>query len=168
MTAIRRTLFVLLLVALTASAGHAANPFARLDALKVSVEVGGPLDLEGNPQRALLVDDLRRFNVFHSKLTRELEKHVEACGFLADPGATEEISVTVSGRAERWEGGPVQFVFLVEVGASSSRPGVDPAGRELAPTRRVLGLAADADFEQSVIDAALAALPDDLQNCEKS
>lgn len=167
MRAMRHTSFVLLLVAVAASSGHAANPFADLDAIRVSVEIGGPLDAEGNTERELLAGDLKRFNVFESGLRRALVQQVESCGLLVDRSGTAEIEVGVFGRTERWEGGPLQYLFLVETRAVSVDPKVAEVGAELASPRRVLGLAADADFEQAVIAAALAALPDDLRNCEK-
>lgn len=166
MRAIRRTLTVLLLAAIPAAAVHAAparasNPFSDLDSIEITIEIGGPLDHEGNLDRELLTGDLRRFNLFEFGLRKALVNQVESCGLLVDQGATDEISVTVFGRPEpRREGGP-QYVFLVEVGAASR-----DSDAELAPRKRVLGLADDANFEAAVIDAALAALPDDFLYCE--
>lgn len=170
MRTIRRTPFAPSLAALALLAGlavpaGAANPFADLDWIQLSVEIGGPLDHEGNTAPELLAGDLRRFNVFESGLRRALVSQVEGCGLLVDPGATDQIEVEVFGRPEpRPQGGPPQYVFLVEVRAVSLQParGADP---ELAPTKRVLGLAEDANLEAAVIDAAVAALPDDLQGC---
>jgi hypothetical protein len=167
MTAIRRTLTVLLLAAIPAAAAHAAparasNPFSDLDSIDLSIEIGGPLDHEGNLERELLAGELRRFNVLQSGLRRALVTQVESCGLLVDQGATDEISVEVFGRPEPpQEGGPPQYVFLVEIGAASR-----VSDAELAPRKRVLGLADDSSFEAAVIDAALAALPDDLRYCE--
>ncbi len=161
MTAIRRTLTVLLLAAIPAAAADAANPFADLDSIDVSIEVSGPLDHDGNIERELLTDDLKRFNVFQSGLNKALVNQVESCGLLVDQGATDEISVEVFGRpVPRREGGPPQYVFLVEVGAASR-----VSGAELVTNKRVIGLADDANLEAALIDAALAALPDDLQGC---
>lgn len=168
MKAIRRTTFALLFAAIAASSGHAApsNPFADLDSIRVSLEVGGPLDHQGNIERELFAEDLRRYNRFQSSLIQAVGNQVESCGLLVDEAATEEISVEVFGRPEpRPQGGPPHYVFLVEVGAFTLNPGPRDSDPELVPARRVLGLAEDADLETAVIDAALAALPDDFQGC---
>lgn len=169
MKAIRRTTFALLFAAVAASAGHAApaNPFADLESIRVSLEVGGPLDRQGNTERELFTDDLRRFNRFRSSLTQAVGNQVESCGLLVDESATEEIWVEVYGRPEpRPQGGPPHYVFLVEVGAFSSKPGPSGSDPALVPSKRVLGLADDADLETALIDAARAALPDDFQGCK--
>lgn len=173
MTAIRRTSFALLLAVVAVSAGHAApardsSPFDDLDSIHISIEVGGPLDLEGNTGRALLANDLRRFNRFQSSLRRALVNQVESCGLLVDPGAMEQIAVEVFGRPEpRPQGPPPNHVFLVEISAFSLDPKDRDADPQLVVPRRVLGLADDANLETAVIDAALAALPEDLRFCEE-
>lgn len=172
MRAIRRTSFALSFAAIAVFAAHAApaaasNPFADLDWIRLSVEVGGPLDHQGNTARELLAGDLSRFNVFQSSLRRALVSQVEACGLLVDQGGTDEISVEVFGRPERRsQGGPPQYVFLVEVRAVSLEA-ARGSDADLVPPKRVLGLAEDSNLESAVIEAALAALPDDLQGCEE-
>jgi hypothetical protein len=172
MRVIRQTSFALSLTAIAVLAAHAApaaasNPFADMDWIRVSVEVGGPLDRAGSIEPELLAGDLRRFNVFQSGLRRALVSQIESCGLLVDQGGTDEISVEVFGRPERRsEGGPPQYVFLVEVRAVNleAARGTDA---DLVPPKRVLGLAEDANLESALVDAALAALPDDLQGCEE-
>jgi hypothetical protein len=68
-------LSIVLLVALSATradaeAARSGDPFADLDSMNLSIEVGGPLDVHGGTARQLFVGDLKRFNRFREEKSR--------------------------------------------------------------------------------------------------
>jgi hypothetical protein len=165
-------LFLLLLVALPASLRGAAaartDPFAGLDAINVTLEIGGPLDLRGSEEPELFAGELRRRNLFSLKLTDTVAQKIETCGLMAYPEAPDAISIDVFGRRERRGEGAPLWVYMVEVKVLnttlSKDRGVDPEPTYLRP---VIGVADDAGLEAALIDAAMAILSDELRNCRQ-
>ena len=161
-------LFALLLVVLPASLCAAAaarpDPFAGLDAINVTVEIGGPLDLRGSEEPELFAGEgeLRRRNLFVQGLTDAVAQKIETCGLMAYPEAPDVISIDVFGRREQRREGPPLYVYMVEVKVLNTK-GLAGAG----PTylRPVIGVIEDAGLEAAVTDAAIAILADELRNC---
>ncbi len=167
-----RGLFVLLLVALPASLWGAeaarTDPFAGLDAINVTLEIGGPLDLRGSEEPELFAGELRRRNLFSLNMTDTVAQKIETCGLMAYPEAPDVISIDVFGRRERRGEGPPLWVYMVEVKVLnttlSKDRGVDPGPTYLRP---VIGVADDAGLEAALTDAAMAILADELRNCRQ-
>jgi hypothetical protein len=164
-----RGLFVLLLAVLPASFCGAADtrqdPFAGLDGINVTVEIGGPLDLRGSEQPQLFADELRRHNYFKLKMTEAVAQKIETCGLMWDESAPDVISIDVFGRREqRREGGPL-WVYMVEVKVLNSTLAKGAKGPGPTYLRPVIGVADDAGLEAALTAAAIAILSDELRNC---
>jgi hypothetical protein len=164
-----RGLFILLLVALPASLQGAEaarpDPFAGLDAINVTLEIGGPLDLRGSEEPELFAGELRRRNLFSLKLTDTVAQRIETCGLMAYPEAPDVVSIDVFGRRERRREGPPLWVYMVEVKVLNTTLAKGQAAPEPIYLRPVIGVADDAGLEAALIDAAMAILADDLRNC---
>lgn len=171
--ATRRGLSVLLLAALPAGlcqadAARAVDPFDDLDAIKLTIEIGGPLDMQGGTTRQLLADDLRRFNRFERALEMAATKKLESCGILVDPGTLDEISVGVYGRLEPRPQCTPQYVYMVEVKVLNTELVENPADAELIYFRPVIGLAEDQGLEAALTEAVVAILGDELRSCDRT
>jgi hypothetical protein len=163
-------LFLLLLVALPAARGHAeaasaADPFGGLDAIRLAVEVGGPLDPAGGTDRRLFAGELRRFNHFVVNLSDALAQKLEACGIFVDPTVSDQLSVEVFGRPEELQQCAPRYVFMIEAKVLNSKRSARRGEVEFVPLRPVLGLADEAGLERALIDAAVAAIAAELRNC---
>ena len=167
-----RGLFVLLLAALPASlcraeAARSTDPFADLDAINITIEIGGPLDLQGSAAPELFVGDLARLNRFRSTLERSVGTKLESCGVLWDQGAVDEVAIFVFGRLEQQPAGPALYVYKVDVEVVNSNLGAERATvPEPLPLRSVIGLAAEDRLEGAIIEAAIAIIADDLGACD--
>jgi hypothetical protein len=165
---IGRGLLVLLLVALPASAAGSARPagsFAELDAIDVSVEIGGPLDAAGSASPELLVGDLARFNRFETGMKRSVGGKLEACGILWDEGSTDEVAILVFGRREG-EGAGARYVYMVQARVLNRELAGREGKGEWVTLRPVIGIADDAGLEQALIDTAVAIVGGELGSCD--
>lgn len=167
-----RGLFVLLLVALPpslcrAELARSTGPFADLDAINVTIEIGGPLDLRASAAPELFVGDLGRFNRFKSTLERSVGAKLESCGILWDQGAVDEVSIAVFGRREDVKQGPPQYVYMVQVEVLNTTLASRQAKPELVALRPVIGLADEAGLEGALIDTAVAMIAGELQSCSQ-
>jgi hypothetical protein len=168
----RRGLFVLLLVLLPASlcqaqAARSTGPFADLDAIDVTLEIGGPLDLQASTEPELFAGDLVRFNRFESSLKGSVGAKFESCGILWDQGAVDEVSIAVFGRREDLPQGPPHYLYMVQVevlNTTLASRGAKPESVALPP---VIGLADEAGLEAALIDTAVAILAGELRNCDR-
>jgi hypothetical protein len=170
---IGRGLLVLLLVALPASpagaqAARSAGPFAELDAIDVTVEIGGPLDAEGGTSPQLLVGDLERYNRFETAMKRAVGQKLESCGILWDQGAVDEVAILVFGRRESSSEGPARYVYMVQARVLNTEVAGRGAGREWVTLRPVIGLAEDAGLEAALVDTAVAIVGGELRSCGDS
>lgn len=172
---ILRGLFVLLLVALPASffrgecraePARSAGLFADLDAIDISLEIRGPLDLQGSDEPELFAGELRRFNRFKSTLERSVGAKLESCGILWDEGGVDEVSIDVFGRREDLQEGPPHYVYLVQAEILNTTLAGRGAKAEPVPLRPVIGLADDAGIEQALIDTAVAIVAGELRSCD--
>jgi len=166
-----RGLLVLLLVALPApffQAEAATNPFDELDAIKIAVEVGGPLDLEGGTAPRLFTGEMGRATRFRTALSRRVGGKLESCGILWDEGHNEVLSIFVFGRLEQPPAGPPLYVYMVKGQVLNSKLMEDRPGLGPFPLRSVLGVASDDGLEDAIIDAAVAIVTDELGSCESS
>lgn len=161
-------LIVLLLVALPApffQAEAAQTPFDKLDAIKIALEVGGPLDLEGDSTTRLFTREVGRFSRFRTDLSRSVAKKLESCGILWDDGAPNGVvSIYVFGRLEKPPEGPPLYVYLVKGDVLNAK--LHPSGPEPFPLRSVIGFASDTGLEAAIIDAAVRIVSDELGDCE--
>lgn len=163
--------FVLLLVALPASSGRAeaaesTDPFADLDAINITVGVGGPLDLEGGTAPQLFTDEVGRFGRFRRALSRSVGAKLESCGILWDQGARNDmVSIFVFGRREDLQQGPPQYVYMVQVEVLNTALASHQAKPEPVALRPVIGIADEAGVEQALIDTAVAVVAGELRNC---
>lgn len=171
MTARRRVLLsILLLAALGPLSGAAeparsAGPFVDLDAINATVEIGGPLDLQGSTAPELFAGDLVRFNRFKSSLEKSVGAKLESCGILWDQGAIDEVSIEVFGRREDLPQGPPHYVYMVQaevLNTTLASRGAEPEPVSLGP---VIGIADEEGLEQALIDAAVALVAGELRNC---
>lgn len=139
------------------------DPFAGLDAINLSLEIGAPLDQRGSTSPQLFDGDLIRLNRFRTHLTESVGAKLESCGILWDQGAADVVSIDVFGRLEERREGPPVFVYMVEAEvlnttlSNDRRVIPDPI-----PLRRVIGVADDAGLEAALTDAAVAIVSDDL------
>jgi len=166
-----RGLLVLLLAALpAASAGaqgaRSAGPFAELDAIDVTVEIGGPLDVRGSTAPELFTGDLVRFNRFESDLEKSVGAKLESCGILWDEGAVDEVAITVFGRREAVAQGPPQYVYMLQVQVLNTELASRGANPEPVVLPPVLGLADDAGLERALVDTAVAIVAGELGGCD--
>jgi hypothetical protein len=165
-----RGLFFLLLVALPpslcrAEAARSTDPFADLDAINITIEIGGPLDLQGSTAPDLFVGDLGRLNRFKSTLERSVGAKLESCGILWDQGAVDELSISMFGRREDLQQGPPQYVYMVQVEVLNTTLASRQAKPELVALRPVIGLSDEAGLEGALIDTAVAMIAGELRSC---
>lgn len=165
-------LSVLLLMALLAPCcrAEAAEPtafFYKLDAIKIAVEVGGPLDLEASTAPELFTGEVGRLSHFRTALSRRLGSRLESCGILWDDGASEGVvSIFVYGRLERPPGGPPLYVYMVQGEVLNSKLETHRSGPGPHPLRSVIGVASDDGLEAAIIDAAVAIVSEKLGSCK--
>jgi hypothetical protein len=169
---IGRGLLALLLVALPASAAgsaRTAGSFAELDAIDVSVEIGGPLDVAGGASPELLVGDLARFNRFETGMKRGVGAKLESCGILWDEGAVDEVAILVYGRPEAEGAGSdseARYVYMVQARVLNRELAGGEGKGEWVTLRPVIGIADDAGLEQALIDTAVAIVGGELGSCD--
>lgn len=166
------SLLLFLLVALPAARGHAqtarsTDPFAGLDAIRVSLAFGGPLDPQGGTDARLFAGDLKRFNRFTEDLTNAVTAKLDACGIFVSPEAPEELSVEVFGRLEELQQCTPRYVYMVQAKVLKPKPGARQAEGELVSLRPVIGLADEAGLERALIEAAVATIAGELRNCRR-
>jgi hypothetical protein len=164
-----RGLSLLLLAALPAPLWGAeaarTDPFAGLDAINVTLEIGGPLDLRGSEEPELFAGELRRGNLFRVSLTDAVAQKIETCGLMAYPEAPDVISIDVFGRREPRREGPPLWVYMVEVKIHNTTLAKGQGGAGPIYLRPVIGVAEDARLEAALTEAAIAILSDELRNC---
>lgn len=166
----RILLFVLLLVALPVPffQAEAAGPFDKLDAIKIAVEIGGSLDLEGDTAPRLFTGEVGRATRFRTALSRTVGGKLESCGILWDEAeANDVVSFFVFGRLEQPPAGPPLYVYLVKGQVLNSKLMEDSPGLGPFLLRSVLGVATDDGLEAAIIDAAMAIVTDELGSCEE-
>ena len=176
MTAARPVLLSILLLAAALPAFGAAGaaegparsggPFAELDAINIKLEIGGPLDRQGNAAPELLTGDLARFNRFKSALEKSVGAKLEACGILWDQGAVDEVTIAVFGRREDLSQGPPHYVYMVQADVLNTKLASRGTGPELVALRPVIGLADDAGLEEALTDTAVAIVAGELRSCD--
>lgn len=161
------SLFMLLLVALPASPGHAqargsVDLFKDLDSIRLSTAVGGTLEPQGGTEPQLFAGDLKRFNRFELELTNALTMKLATCGLFVTPEAADELSVEVFGRLEKLQQCTPRYVYMIQARVRNSKL----KGR-LVSLRPVIGIADEAGLERALIEAAVATVTAELRNCHK-
>lgn len=161
-------LSILLLATIpSAHAQPGANDlFQGLSSIRVSVAFGGPLDAQGGTTRRLLVDELKRFNLFELNLNQALTTKLESCGLFVDSSVADELSVEVFGRLEKLQQCSPRYVYLVQAKLRNSKLKGSQAGEPIF-FRPVIGIAEDAAMERAVIDDVIASISDELRRCRK-
>jgi hypothetical protein len=163
-------LSIVLLVALSATradaeAARSGDPFADLDSMNLSIEVGGPLDVHGGTARQLFVGDLKRFNRFREDLRNALAMKLESCGILVDEGAKDEVSVEVFGRLEKLQQASPRYIYMIRGEVLNSKLQPREAEAERVPLGPVIGLADEEGVERALIETAVAMIAGELRNC---
>ena len=162
-----RGLFALLLVALPASLSRAqpapsGDPFAGLDAISLTIEIGGPLDLQGSEAPQLFAGDLRRRKHFELAMSDAIGTKIDSCGIFKDPGVLDILAIHLFGRPEQPREAQPHYVYMVEVNVLNTTLAEGKAAAEPIFLRPVVGLVEDAGLETALIDAAIAIIADHL------
>ena len=162
-------LSLLLLAALPAAPGHAQplDLFQDLDSIRLSTEVGGPLDPQGGTRPELFAGDLKRFNRFQQGLTDALAQKLGTCGLFVTPEAADELSIEVFGRPEKLQACTPRYIYMIQARVLNSKLKAGQAKSEPVSLRPVIGIADEAGLERSLIEAAVAAVAAELRNCHK-
>lgn len=150
-----------------AEAAESTNPFDKLDAIKIAVEVGGPLDLQGGTAPRLFTGEVGRLSHFRTDLSRSVGSKLESCGILWDEAAPNDVvSIFVFGRLEQQPEGPPLYVYMVKGEVLNSKLEAGRSDLEPFPLRSVIGFASDDGLEAAIIDAAVAIVSGALGSCE--
>jgi hypothetical protein len=163
-------LSILLLAALPAEGAGAetvpsGDPFAGLDAIRLTAEIGGPLDPQGDTAPRLFAGELRRFNQFTVDLKQAVAAKLGTCGILVDDGAPDELTVEVFGRRDDLQQCSPLYVYMVQARVLNTTLTSRQAEPRFVPFYPVIGVADEAGLERTLIDTAVATVAGQLRNC---
>jgi hypothetical protein len=143
---------------------RAISPFEGMTTTRISIVIGGALDLEGGAALRLFAGDRERASRFRAELTKAVTAKLKACGIEADDRRDDETEIRVYGRPETFESCEGRYIFLVEVGVYNSKQASSTGGR-LSALRPVMGWSNDEGLERALSDATLTIMSEELKNC---
>jgi len=149
-------------------AGEIAQPIAAFEGMtkaKLTVTIGGPLDVDGGPALRLFGGSRERAARFRSALLQSVRSELEACHLAVDESTEDEVAIRVFGRPAPDVGCGAQYVFLVEVLVFNARHAKQTSSDNFVSLRPVIGVVNDGAIEEELINTTLAMISDELENC---
>lgn len=148
-----------------AEIGRFKSAFEGMTRARISIVIGGPLDLEGGPALRLFGGDQERAKLFDSILVQSISSKLAACDIKIDESIDSEITIRIYGRPARNVGQRSEYIFLVEIGVFNASQDKDKERQGFMSFRPVIGLAHDSELEAVLSDIVLAILSEELKDC---